>query len=139
MTNAIQTFNAWSKKNRDEGMEKNHAFSVQKMIELIPSQISQKKFSFLDVGCGNGWVVREMHKIENCIKSVGIDGAENMINKAISCDSRSEYLKLDIETMSYNKKFDIVFSMEVFYYFKYPSKVLKYIYQNILIQIYLPL
>ena len=34
--------------------------------------------------------------------------------------------------MDYIEKFDVVFSMEVFYYFKDPFKVLDYIYQNIL-------
>jgi len=104
------------------------------MLELIPSRVVNNHFSFLDVGCGNGWVVRKVQKIQKCIKSVGIDGAEKMIKKAIQNDSQSKYLKLDIETMDYTEKFDVVFSMEVFYYFKDPFKVLEYIYQNILKQ-----
>lgn len=132
MNTAIKTFNLWAQKNRDEGMEKNHLFSVNKMIELIPSEKLSSDFSFIDIGCGNGWVVQKMNTHENCIKSVGIDGAEKMIQKAISKDSNSEYFQFDIEKMDYKYKFDIVFSMEVFYYFKDPLYVLNYVYKHIL-------
>ena len=132
MSRAIETFNVWAKNNKDEGMERNHAFSVKKMLDLIPSDILSTKFSFIDIGCGNGWVAKQIRANPNCVKSVGIDGAEKMIKKAIAKDSKSQYLRLDIEQMSYKDEFDIVFSMEVFYYFKDPLKVLSYIYKNIL-------
>ena len=127
MSKAIKTFNEWANLGKDLGMEKNHLPSVSKMLDLIPKHILSKAFSFIDIGCGNGWVVRKVRSKENCIQSVGIDGADKMINKAISLDKNSEYYNLDIEKMSYKKTFDVVFSMEVFYYFKNPLKVLKYI------------
>lgn len=132
MKPAIQKFNSWAHKNKDEGMEKNHAFSVSKMLELIPSRIMSTNFSFIDIGCGNGWVVKKIKNHKKCIKSVGVDGAQKMIQKAIKKDSESQYLQLDIENMDYKDIFDIVFSMEVFYYFKDPDKVLEYIYTYIL-------
>ena len=127
MSKAINTFNSWAQKDKDKGMEKNHSFAVNKMLELIPPKFLSSKFSFIDIGCGNGWVVRKVRSKENCVQSVGIDGADKMIKKAISLDKNSEYYNLDIEKMSYRKTFDVVFSMEVFYYFKNPLKVLKYI------------
>ena len=127
MSKAIKTFNEWAYVGKDLGMEKNHLPSVSKMLDLIPNHILSKNFSFIDIGCGNGWVVRKIRSKENCIYSVGIDGADKMIKKAISLDKNSEYFNLDIEKMSYKKTFDVVFSMEVFYYFKNPLKVLKYI------------
>jgi len=132
MNTAIKTFNSWAKNNKDEGMEKNHTFSVNKMLELIPSNKLSSDFSFIDIGCGNGWVVQKMNSNMNCIKSVGIDGAENMIKKAIYKDPNSEYFQYDIEKMDYKHPFDIVFSMEVFYYFKDPVKVLKYVHDHLL-------
>ena len=39
MNTAIKTFNSWAQKNKDVGMEKNHTFSVNNMLELIPSNI----------------------------------------------------------------------------------------------------
>jgi len=127
MSKAIKTFNEWAYLGKDLGMEKNHSPSVIKMLDLIPNQILSKNFSFIDIGCGNGWVVRKIKSKKNCIHSVGIDGAEKMIKKAISLDKNSEYFNLNIEKMNYKNSFDVVFSMEVFYYFKNPLKVLKYI------------
>ncbi len=132
MNNPIKTFNSWAKENKDIGMEKNHAQSVQYMLKQIPSSILVNKFSFLDIGCGNGWVVRKVNNSENCIKSVGIDGAENMIKKARDLSPELEYLKLDIDNLNFIEKFDVVFSMEVFYYLGDPSKTIRYIYNNML-------
>tara|TARA_B100001250_G_scaffold388273_1_gene386400 strand:- start:759 stop:1370 length:612 start_codon:yes stop_codon:yes gene_type:complete len=132
MNNPIKTFNSWAKENKDIGMEKNHDQSVQYMLKQIPSSILVNKFSFLDIGCGNGWVVRKVNNSENCIKSVGIDGAENMIKKARDLSPELEYLKLDIDNLNFIEKFDVVFSMEVFYYLGYPGKTMKYIYNNML-------
>ena len=132
MNNPIKTFNSWAKENKDIGMEKNHAQSVQYMLKQIPSSILINKFSFLDIGCGNGWVVRKVNNLENCIKSTGIDGAENMIKKARDLSPDSEYLKLDIDNLNFIEKFDVVFSMEVFYYLGDPSKTIRYIYNNML-------
>tara|TARA_B100001029_G_C15043167_1_gene445139 strand:- start:865 stop:1476 length:612 start_codon:yes stop_codon:yes gene_type:complete len=132
MNNPIKTFNSWAKENKDIGMEKNHDQSVQYMLKQIPSSILVNKFSFLDIGCGNGWVVRKVNNSENCIKSVGIDGAENMIKKARDLSPELEYLKLDIDNLNFIEKFDVVFSMEVFYYLGDPSKTIRYIYNNML-------
>ena len=41
-----------------------------------------EKFSFLDLGCGNGWVVRKVQEHNLCNKAVGIDGAYQMIKNA---------------------------------------------------------
>ena len=132
MNNPIKTFNSWAKENKDIGMEKNHDQSVQYMLKQIPSSILVNKFSFLDIGCGNGWVVRKVNNSKNCIKSVGIDGAENMIKKARDLSPELEYLKLDIDNLNFIEKFDVVFSMEVFYYLGDPSKTIRYIYNNML-------
>lgn len=128
----IKTFNSWAKKNKDVGMEKNHAHSVDFMLQKIPTRILNSEFSFLDIGCGNGWVVRKMRTQSNCCHSAGIDGAENMINKAMSLDSKSDYFKLDLDNLDFTQQFDVVFSMEVFYYLKDILRTLKYIYQHIL-------
>ena len=131
--NAINLFNKWVESGKDEGMEKNHSFSVDYMLNLIPSDLLKSKFSFLDIGCGNGWLVKKVSGFKTCIRSVGIDGAENMIEKARLNDVKSSYLKLNINNIeSYNEKFDIILSMEVFYYLKSPKKIMKYVFSNLL-------
>ncbi len=62
-------------------MEKGHADSVNFMFDLLSPKF-KNSFSALDVGCGNGWVVRKFKKIEMCIVAMGVDGADKMITKS---------------------------------------------------------
>ena len=97
---AIELFNHWVDLNKDNGMEKNHSPSVEYMISMIPSKTISRSFSFLDIGCGNGWVVRKMSKYKTCYQSVGIDGAEKMIEKAKLNDPSSTYYHLDLNSFN---------------------------------------
>ena len=130
----INTFNTWALKDKDEGMEKGHAPSVDRMFNLIEKNTSlfNSSFKTVDLGCGNGWVVRKFLSNKNCKYALGIDGAPAMIDKAKKIDSKGEFINIDIEKWESDQKFDIVFSMETFYYFKDPKKLLTNIYNNIL-------
>lgn len=57
---ATDVFHDWALRGKDEGMERGHALSVGEMIDFISvkSEQSGTNFSAVDVGCGNGWVVR---------------------------------------------------------------------------------
>ena len=68
MNKNINIFNLWAKDGRDEKMEKNHTDSVNRMIDIINDETSKldQPFKFLDLGCGNGWVVRMMGQHNNC-------------------------------------------------------------------------
>ena len=131
--NAVELFNNWVDLGKDDGMERNHTPSVKYMLNLIPDQIINTKFSFLDIGCGNGWVVKRISNTSLCNLAVGIDGAGKMISKAKLNDTHSKYYQLNIDDLSsYNEHFDIVFSMEVFYYLKNPQNTLNHIFQSLL-------
>ena len=80
--NAINLFNKWVDLGKDDGMVINHRPSVDYMISLIPPSKINKQFSFIDIGCGNGWVVKQVASMGKCSCAVGIDGAVNMIKKA---------------------------------------------------------
>ncbi|RPG56563.1 MAG: hypothetical protein CBC56_002660 [Flavobacteriales bacterium TMED96] len=54
----IDVFDNWVKIGKDDGLEKNHASAVSKMVEYSTSAL--EKFSFIDAGCGNGWLVRNL-------------------------------------------------------------------------------
>ena len=122
----IETFNDWAIKDKDLDMQAGHLKPVDYMLDLIykETDILNKKFSFLDVGCGNGWVVRKISELKNCILAEGVDGAPEMINKAKGHDAQNHYYLEDIEHWNPDKKYDIIFSMEVFYYFKDPKKII---------------
>ena len=126
--NPIDVFSDWAVIGKDKGMEKNHAKSVQDMLEFAYKNL--KNFSFIDAGCGNGWVVRKVSKNKECIDSIGVDGSSKMIDKAVSLDKKNDYFCSNLLQWIPEKPVDLVHSMEVFYYFNNPKKIIKHIYSN---------
>ena len=129
----IETFNSWAINNKDINMQKGHTPAVNEMMKIInrTTDVMKDDFKFLDLGCGNGWVVREISKKYLCKSSVGVDGAKTMIKKAKELSSSNEkFIHADIQTWTTKDKFDIIFSMETFYYFKNPTKIINSIYNN---------
>ena len=130
----IEIFNNWALKDKDIGMEEGHAPAVDEMLNIIDKRttILKSRFNFLDLGCGNGWVVEKFSQNNLCDLAVGVDGAENMIKKAKVRDVKGIYYKSNIETWDCDDKFEIIFSMETFYYFNDIDSVLNNIYNNLL-------
>ena len=129
----IKTFNKWALDGRDKSMQNGHEKSVQRMFEYIEEKtnILNRPFSFMDLGCGNGWVVRKIKKNKNCIYATGVDGAKNMIDKAKK-KNIGNFILEDIQNLKFKEKYDIIFSMETFYYFSNPKKIIKNINKNAL-------
>ena len=115
MDGVRKTFDKWAQNGRAELMEEEHGKNVSKFLQTISFD---KAFTFLDVGCGNGWVVRKIAKEEKCKKSIGIDKSKKMILEAIKKTSigKEKFIHTDIETWKYRGKFDFIFSMESLYY-----------------------
>jgi trans-aconitate methyltransferase len=84
-----------------------------------------KNFSFLDLGCGNGWVARNVSKNSLCAKAVGIDGAEQMIINAKKTGGQVDYILADINSYTPPMRFDLIHSMEVLYYLDDPASKVK--------------
>jgi len=126
MKSATTIFNDWVIKNKDDGMESTHTPAVLDMLEYSLSFL-HTAFSFIDAGCGNGWVVRYMNNQSMCDTAIGVDGAIEMINKAKRLDTEGQYILSDLMDYKPKKKVDLVLSMEVFYYFSNPSKLLNHI------------
>ena len=129
MNQNITTFNEWAKLDKDKLMQNGHSLAVNEMFNLIKnkSNIFDSKFSFIDLGCGNGWTVREILRYDNCNKAIGIDGSLEMIKKSKE-HKRGTFINCDIEKYQFTSKYDIVFSMETFYYFNNINKVIENIY-----------
>jgi len=111
------TFDNWALSGRSELMEREHSKTVNTFLDSISFE---RPFSFLDIGCGNGWVVRKISALKNCKKAVGIDKSKNMIKNASSKtkSSKEEFIQTDIQSWNYRGKFDYIFSMESLYYVK---------------------
>ena len=77
MDKTSKLFDVWAKTGRSEDMEKGHGTTVNQFLDKLQLQ---EKFKFLDIGCGNGWVVRKMSQKLSCIKAIGLDKSK-MMNK----------------------------------------------------------
>ena len=114
MDGVRKTFDKWAQNGRAELMEIEHGKNVLKFLKTISFE---KPFTFLDVGCGNGWVVRKIANEKYCKKAVGIDKSKKMIIQSKKkIEGKEEYIHTDVESMKYKGKFDFVFSMESLYY-----------------------
>ena len=115
MDKTAKVFDRWATAGRSEEMEEGHGVTVGKFLDSISFE---KPFSFLDIGCGNGWVVRKIAQLTKCKKAVGIEKSKNMIKRAISkqASKKEKYACTNLESWNYAGKFDIIFSMESLYY-----------------------
>ena len=127
--NAIDIFSNWAESGKDDSMAKAHKPAVFEMLQFI-YQSFNNSFSFIDAGCGNGWVVKEIISNSKCSRAIGVDGSAKMIDKAKSQDSNGTYFCSDLVEWEPKKKVDIVHSMEVLYYFTDPYAVIKHMVQN---------
>ena len=108
-------FDKWAKIGRSEEMEKGHGTTVNKFLDKVTFN---KPFRFLDIGCGNGWVIRKISQLPNCKKAIGIDKSSVMIKKAKEkkISKKESYYITNLESWKYSGKFDVIFSMEALYY-----------------------
>ena len=97
MDKTTKVFDSWAKAGRAEEMEEGHGVTVGKFLGSISFD---KPFSFLDIGCGNGWVVRKIAQLPKCKKAVGIDKSKNMIKRAVSkrASKKEKYACTDLES-----------------------------------------
>ena len=128
MDSVRKTFDEWAQNGRAELMEREHSKNVLKFLKTVSFE---RPFSFLDLGCGNGWIVRKIAKEKNCRKAVGIDKSKKMINQANKkkISIKENYVHTDIQSWKYNGKFDFVFSMESLYYVDSIEESLKKIFK----------
>ena len=132
MKDAIAVFNEWAELDKDRGMEKGHADAVTEMLDFALKERHKinNNFAFLDLGCGNGWVVRKVVDDPLCTKAHGIDGADQMIANAKARGNKEEYILANIHNYEPQEKYDLIHSMEVLYYLEDPESILNKIFNS---------
>lgn len=122
MKEATDVFDEWAIKGRDLGMEKGHAASVDEMLAFSLGERTEigKNFSFLDLGCGNGWATRKVYGHPLCSEALGIDGANKMIRNAEARSKGELYIHTQVDTYKPTDTFDLIHSMEFIYYLTDP-------------------
>jgi predicted TPR repeat methyltransferase len=129
MKDATEVFDHWASIGKDEGMEKGHAAAVAEMLEFIGDK-RVEPFSAIDIGCGNGWVVRKLSDFAKCTHAIGIDGAETMIAKAKTIDAKGDYHLVVLPDYQPDTKVDVIHSMEFIYYLHEPAQMLNNIHNH---------
>ena len=126
MKDAIEVFNIWAEIDKDRGMEEGHANAVNEMLDYALKERHEinNDFTFLDLGCGNGWVVRKVLENPLCINTSGIDGAPQMIANARKRGGSEEYILANIYEYEPTQRYDLIHSMEVLYYLEDPASTL---------------
>ena len=125
---AIDIFNDWAKSGRDKGMEEGHNDSGSQIVQIVKDLKNndfEQYLSILDIGCGNGWLLRKITANYKNSSGLGIDGSLNMINNASTIDKMNQYTVADLNYWTPENKFDIVISMEVLYYLDNPQQFLR--------------
>lgn len=124
MRKVRDVFDEWAESGKDLGMETGHADAVEEMLEFSLKERSEigEQFSFLDLGCGNGWATRNVYREPLCNRAVGVDGANKMIINARSRGLGEHYVHADLATYDPKEKFDLIHSMEFVYYLADPKE-----------------
>ena len=124
MRKAKDVFDEWAESGKDLGMETGHADAVKEMLKFSLKERSEigEQFSFLDLGCGNGWATRNVFREPLCNRAVGVDGANKMIINARSRSLGEEYIKADVAVHDPGERFDLIHSMEFVYYLTHPRE-----------------
>ena len=126
---ATNLFSKWAENGKDKGMAEAHSSAVKQILDKTLIK-RRSNFNFIDAGCGNGWVTRKVREMPFCKRSLGVDGAKAMIQNARAIDPDGEYYLEDLLSWSPKNKVELIFSMEVFYYFKSPDVLTKHIVDN---------
>jgi SAM-dependent methyltransferase len=115
-------FDDWARRGRAEGMSDSHGPAARMAFDRLDLQPDGR---FLEIGCGNGYAVRWAARACPAGLAVGIDVAEEMIERARA-------LSAELDNVEFRHglfpgvslpatRFDAVFSMETLYYLPEPT------------------
>jgi predicted TPR repeat methyltransferase len=130
MRSATDVFSEWAQLGKDVGMESGHAPAVKEILSAAFDEWGDGEFCSIDAGCGNGWVVRMLKMMPNCVDSMGVDGATSMIERAHQIDPSGTYIGADLSTWNPDQPVDLVHSMEVLYYLENIQEFLNRVYTH---------
>lgn len=116
-------FEDWAERGRAEGMAESHAPFVRPVFERLSLSSDG---AYLDIGCGNGYTVRWAASAAPEGRAVGIDTSPGMIARARERSAELPNAEFHVATFPADHplepgSFDVIFSMEVFYYLPDPG------------------
>lgn len=100
--------------------------SVETFISFYEEKFNKKPTSILDIGCGQGQVLKYLSQQLPFASLTGIDSSYDAIKTAKLLNINAEFICTDVERISFqNKTFDIIFIHLCFGLFRDPLIVLK--------------
>lgn len=119
-----EAFNEFYKNHEDPwylGFSEFQQYRYQLYIKMLLRFIPKDK-SLLDIGCGKGYFLKKLCKINYFSSLTGVDISEVAIEQAkrICASYPSSFDVQELPNITYNgKQFDVVLALEVVYYFNY--------------------
>lgn len=115
-------FNTWADAGKGESMEHEHRPIVEPMLAMM--QFSPRE-TILDVGCGGGWLVRELARRVPEGRAVGMDLSDEMLDHARRNSANvgnAEFIVGSVDAIPRPAdSFDKVISVESSYYWPDPA------------------
>jgi SAM-dependent methyltransferase len=125
LTETANEFDQWATNGRAESMANGHGNVSLQMLALLPQKIKGKS---LDIGCGNGWMVRES-LFRGIEQGYGLDISPKMVQVAADSKDfaeREHYFVSHAEKIDVpDQEFDLITSIESLYYYPNPVEALQ--------------
>ena len=115
---AKDVFEAWGRDHHADGMESEHWPRVREIFDLVEARDGD----YLEIGVGNGYGLAHMatHQFKNG-QCLGMDVSSSMVERARARTRDLANVRVEVgDFLAYDfgtRRFDTIFSMEVFYYF----------------------
>jgi len=112
-------FDDWARQGRGDRMAESHWPFARQALARLPLTATSW---FLDIGCGTGYAVCWAARSAPDGRAVGIDVAQAMVARARACcvglpNADFHVARFPTDHTLPLARFDVVFSMEAFYYF----------------------
>ena len=103
-----------------------------KITELIESHFNTEQLKIIDIGCGPGELISQIHAKSASIAITGLDFSEEMIKVSQLRNSDSEHFILDVNDLdTINKRYDILICTHSLPYYKDIQETLNKFYNKL--------
>jgi len=123
-------FNRWAEQGLGEEMESHHRPITDPMLELMQLRPDER---VLDIGCGSGWLCRQIAGLVHGGSVMGIDVSDEMVRRAEQASAGIPHVSFRVGTAEkipcQDASFTRVVSVESAYYWSDPEKGLSEIFR----------
>jgi ubiquinone/menaquinone biosynthesis C-methylase UbiE len=120
-------WNFWANKYDKLWVQKYSLRPTRNYILKVISEIkSIGTINILDLGCGPGQLINELHERFNNVEITGIDFSEKMLEISKSRNPKATHIKLDVSELCKLKgMYNIIVCTHSLPYYKEPEKIMK--------------